>query len=131
MKRDYSMKSSSVILIGFVILFFTGQCAFMVKDNRRLTNSLDYVVSPESTMGKVLLSPVFVPVGAVSLAADAIVIHPVAVIPEALDDTYETIWQDPEGSIIWQTFLFVPKVVFSPVFFSFDWFFRSIFDIGA
>tara|TARA_Y100001937_G_scaffold62768_1_gene86127 strand:+ start:28860 stop:29189 length:330 start_codon:yes stop_codon:yes gene_type:complete len=105
------------------------QCAFMVKENRRLTNALDSVVSPESTMAKVVLSPVFVPVGAVSLAADAIVIHPVAVIPQAADDTLDAIWREPEGSIIWQTFLFVPKVVFSPVFFSFDWLFRSLFDM--
>lgn len=103
----------------------------MVKENRRLTNSLDSVVAPESTMSKVLLAPVFLPVGAVSLASDAILIHPVAVVPDALDDTYETIWQEPEGSIIWQTFLFVPKVAFSPVFFSFDWLFRSLFDVGS
>ncbi|MCB1305806.1 MAG: hypothetical protein KDK37_16070 [Leptospiraceae bacterium] len=111
-------------------LLLLANCAFMVKENRVLTNALDSVVEPESLPTKVLLSPIFVPVGAVSLATDAIILHPVSVIPDAAQDTYETIWEEPEGTILWQTFLLVPKVVLSPVFFTFDWLARSLFDVG-
>lgn len=95
-----------------------------------LTNTLDEVVAPESTTAKVALAPLFIPAGAVTLAVDAVILHPISVIPTAADDTLETIWEDPEGSLVWQTFLFVPKVVFTPIFFSFDWLFRSLFDLG-
>ena len=101
----------------------------MVKENRVLTNSLDEVVEPESITAKILLSPIFVPVGAATLALDAVIVHPISEIPNAWSDTSEAIWEEPEGSPLWQTFLLVPKIVISPIFFSFDWILRSLFDV--
>ena len=104
-------------------------CAFMEKRNRPLTTTLDELVEPESTGAKVALAPVFVPVGTASLVLDVFALHPVEVIPDALDDTYEIIWENPSGTYVTQTFLLVPKVVVTPVVFGFDWLGRSIFDL--
>jgi hypothetical protein len=103
-------------------------CAFMEKRNRPLTTTLDELVEPESTGAKVALAPVFVPVGTASLVLDVFALHPVEVIPDALDDTYEIIWENPSGTYVTQTFLLAPKLLVTPVVFGFDWLGRSIFD---
>ena len=119
----------SVLCVLLATLLSASSCAFMVKENRVLTNSLDEVVEPEAMLTKILLSPVFVPVGAVTLALDAAIIHPLSEIPNAWSDTSEAIWEEPQGSPLWQTFLVIPKFVMTPIFFSFDWIFRSLFDV--
>ena len=105
-------------------------CAFVDEDNRPLTTALDNLVKPESTSAKVALAPVFILVGTTSIALDVAVLHPIQVIPEAVEDTYEVIWEDPSGTYVTQTFLFVPKVAATPVVFGFDWLGRSLFDIN-
>ena len=117
------------ILILFAVAVLLPGCAVFEEDNRLLTSALDDAVEPESTGAKVALSPVFIPVGVVSLVVDAVVVHPISEIPNAYDDTVEAVWEDPEGSYVTQAFLFVPKVAITPVVFVFDWLGRSIFDI--
>jgi len=104
-------------------------CAFVEEDNRPLTTALDELVEPESTAAQVALAPVFIPVGTVTLLADVCVLHPLAVIPDAADDTYEIIWENPSGTYVTQTFLFAPKLICTPVVFGFDWLGRSLFDV--
>jgi len=104
-------------------------CAFMKKENRPSTTALDQMISPGSTAAKVALAPVVIPVGFVTLMADIFVLHPLSTIPKDAQDTYEIIWEDPSGGIVQQTFLLLPKVIFTPIVFVGDFLFRSIFDV--
>jgi hypothetical protein len=117
------------ILILLVAAVLLPGCAVFEEDNRMLTSALDDAVEPESTGAKIALSPVFIPVGVASIVVDAVVIHPISEIPNAADDTYELVWEDPEGSYVTQTFLLAPKLVVTPVVFVFTWLGRSMFDI--
>jgi hypothetical protein len=121
-----SMRIMVPLLLTFTMLS-TG-CAITEESNRRLTSKLDQLVAPESTPAKVALAPVFIPVGFTSILLDAVIIHPVAVIPDAHDDTSKIIWKGPPSSYVTQAFLFVPKLVATPVVFTFFWLGRSMFD---
>ena len=104
-------------------------CAFTAEENRPLTTALDDAVRPESTGAKIALAPVFVPVGAGTLLLDVFVLHPVMILPDAVEDTSELVWEEPSGTYVTQAFLFVPKLAVTPVVFVFDWLGRSVFDV--
>jgi hypothetical protein len=57
----------------------------MRSSNRLLTNQLDEFVQPKETYQEVLLSPIFIPVGTISLLTDALLLHPISVIPKSND----------------------------------------------
>ncbi len=106
-----------------------GGCAFFNHKNRRLTNLLDEKIQPKSTVTKVLLVPVVLPLGFAALSADFLVVHPLSTLPDCFEDTARIIWRNPSGGVVQQTFLFVPKVILTPVLFLGDFIFRSLFDI--
>jgi hypothetical protein len=118
-----------------IILFFLllttivslTQCAFMDKKNRRITNYLDENLTPQTESGKLLLAPVAIPTGTISLLSDTFVLQPLIAIPKALGDTVEYIWLNPEGGVVLQSFLFIPKVVFTPVTFGILWIRHALF----
>lgn len=101
----------------------------MRSSNRLLTNHLDEFVQPKETYQEVLLSPIFIPVGTISLLTDALLLHPISVIPKSLSKTYEIIWFKPQGGVIRQSFLFLPKIVLTPITLIVAWLGYSIFDI--
>lgn len=115
---------SFITRILLLSLFFCSlnDCAFMDKKNRRITTQLDESMAPESDLGKTLMAPIAIPVGAGSLLTDALVLQPLVAIPMALGDTIDFIWMNPSGGIILQSFLFVPKVIFTPITLGIMWF---------
>ena len=119
------MRKTVAVLMLLVLL---SGCAVFKEKNRTLTNALDDAVEIESDAAKVAWAPVFIPMGFTSLAIDALILHPAEELPDALEDTYEDLWEDPTGTHVTQVFLFVPKVVVTPVWFAFTWFGRSAFD---
>ncbi|MCB1176895.1 MAG: hypothetical protein KDK36_04885 [Leptospiraceae bacterium] len=119
----------SALKFIIVLILFITNCAFMNRDNRILTNKLDETINPESTSSKVILAPIAIPLGTVSLLTDALVLHPISRIPYAIKDTYDILWENPGGGIVRQTFLFFPKLIFTPITFAASWFIRSIFDV--
>jgi hypothetical protein len=119
------------ILRSFILLtFFVGlfNCAIFKKENRRITNALDDAVDPHTTTNKVLLAPVMIPVGSISLLTDAFILQPLVSIPLGLGKTYEIVWENPSGGIMVQTFLLIPKLIFTPITFTLAWVYYSIFD---
>ena len=104
-------------------------CACFDSHKRPMTSYLDGKVNPETTTAKVLLSPVAVPVGFCSLLLDCAVVYPVSRIPEAYDDTMDALWRQPSGGYLRQTFLFVPKVVLTPVVFGGAFVGEGYFDL--
>jgi len=89
--------------------FAVSGCAFTVRANRPLTNALDRAIAPTSTGAKVAMAPIAIPVGFVSLTTDAVVIHPIRVIPRAYTSTANLIWRRRRGSFLRESFLFLPR----------------------
>lgn len=115
----------------FLILILLN-CSFIHKENRPITNKMDEWIAPKSKPNKILLSPIGVSVGTISLLTDNFLVHPVRVLPKSFERTYEIIWEKPQGGMIRQTFLFVPKTVFTPFTFFFAWFYYASFGrIGS
>ncbi len=106
-------------------------CAFMEKDNRRLLNVLDESVAntciADTTAGRIAAAPVFVPVGVVAFATDAVVIQPVMAVEPAAKDTYDTLWKPREMTPFRRVLVLVPQVAATPIVFVIDWAFRSVF----
>ncbi|PNV74530.1 hypothetical protein [Leptospira inadai] len=123
------MKRSVISCICiFLFSVFLSDCAVLERKNRALTNYLDEKVTPESAPAQIALAPIIIPVGVLSLLLDAFVLHPISVIPDALEDTYKVIWKDPTGGVVFQTIVFLPKLAVSPVFFLVDFLGRSGID---
>ena len=101
----------------------------MRSSNRVLTNHLDEFVEPNETYQEVILAPIFIPLGTMTLLTDALVIHPISVIPKSLIKTYEIIWFNPQGGVIRQSFLFIPKLILTPITIVVTWLGYSIFDL--
>jgi len=129
MKKSWYMSSK---ILFMVFLFITSQCAFTNARNRPVTTYLDEVVNiePKSTATRILVAPVAIPVGLLTLTSDIVIIHPVSSLYPASIDAYKYLWADPNGGPIFQAFLFIPKLVFTPPFILLDTVVRSLFDIG-
>jgi hypothetical protein len=119
------------ILIHLFTLFITSNCAFTNARNRPVTTYLDEVVNigPNSTPERILVAPIAIPIGLLTLTSDIFIIHPVSSLYPASKDAYKYIWVDPSGGPVLQVFLFVPKLVFTPPFILLDALFRSLFDV--
>jgi len=119
------------LALPVLALFLCAGCAFMHKDNRRLLNALDEGVEntfiTNTTAGRIAAAPVFIPVGAVTFAADTVIIHPATSVEPAAKDTYDLLWKPRDMTPFRKMILFVPVVVATPVVFVSDWAFRSIF----
>lgn len=114
----------------FLALFATlAGCAVANRTNRPTTNFLDRKINPETVAAQVLLAPVVIPVGLASLTLDAAVVHPVRMAPRAYNSTANLIWRGPQGGFLRRSFLFVPKVVLTPVYFSGNLLARSLFNL--
>lgn len=129
----HATKTLSMIFIPYLCIFLlTSDCAFTNPRNRPVTSYLDKVVlDPQaSTTKKVIAAPLAIPVGFVTLTSDVFLIHPVSSLYPASQDAYKYLWEEPSGGIIFQIFLFVPKVILTPPFILIDTVVRSLFDVG-
>ena len=115
--------------IPLALALALGGCAFMNPRNTPALSALDRAVQPETTLAKVALAPVFIPVGAACGALDVLVLHPARATGYAAEDTWRVVWADSGLSHTEQTLLFVPKAAVSPVVFAFCWFGESFFDL--
>jgi len=120
-----------MIALAAVMLSTCTGCAILDKDNRRTLNLLDENVQFESTGAKVAAAPLFIPVGLAAGLTDAVVVHPLASLPKAWENTSETVWENPKGSEFHQAMIFLPKVAVTPVVFTLIWTARAVFGIGS
>lgn len=114
-----------------LVLIASSGCAVMNRENRPLLEGLDAVARKssltESTTAKIALAPVALAVGTAAVTIDMAIITPsLATIP-ALADTSSWVWEKPQGSELRQVMLFLPKVAITPLVFTTDWAFRSLF----
>jgi hypothetical protein len=109
----------------------TSGCAVLEQQNRLTLNTLDRMARDsrvsKSTTARVALAPLAVSGGLIAGAFDMAVVTPVRAVKPAAHDTYESLWENPKGSELRQAMLLLPKVIATPLVFTTDWTFRSLF----
>ena len=85
---------------------------------------------PEDSVTKVLLAPIYIPIGILGGIFDIFLIHPISVIPDSVEDTADLFW-DPDDDLGYVTLMgTIPgRVIITPLFFTLSWMGRSLFDI--
>lgn len=119
-----------LVCAAWVVIGSSG-CAIFESKNRLLLNKLDEHIQPASIPARAALAPIAIPAGALALATDAVIVHPVAVVPKAWDDVYQLYWKPREMEPLRRALLFGPIVILTPPTFVGDWLMRSMFDIGG
>ncbi len=71
--------------IVVALLCMSSGCAVLGEKGRYFAKRLD-AVAPQSQAGKALLVPVALPVGAVALTIDGLLVNPLLVLEDAIDD---------------------------------------------
>ena len=100
-------------------------------DNRRTLNLLDRELAPEDTAAKVALAPLALPAGVAAFAADLAVVHPIATIDDAWDDTEALLWRSEDESALRRALVVPFAAVATPIVFVGDWFGRWLLPIAA
>ena len=116
-------------LLVLLAALAVGGCAFTNPQNTPLLTALDEAIEPGPVWAKAALGPVFVPVGVACGALDLAVVHPVHSIALGAADTWADVWADPQGSVMEEIALFVPKVAVTPLVFAHRWAGHSLFNI--
>ena len=123
---------TNLFVVLLVCCTMVGGCAIADRNNRLLLNSLDNAMQgtaiTNSTAGKIVAAPLAVPAGVVAGMLDMAVVTPARAVSPAWKDTSKYLWENPQGSDMRQMMLFVPKVAATPLMFSGDWAFRSVFE---
>ena len=126
-------KRFAVLLVLLAVMSAGSGCAILHEDNRRLLNMLDVAaadtVTTDTTVGKVIFAPLYIPVGIVAGVADAVLVNPAVAAPAAGRETYDLVWQEPSESNVESVLMFVPKVVASPIVFAGYWLFLTLFPV--
>ena len=124
------MKSRTCLFVfPYLLLAFTASCAIEAHDNRRTLNALDLHDTPNSATARWIVAPVALPVAAIGLAADAVVVHPCCVFDDAWGDTVEWLWESNGESRFRRAVITPLRVVATPIVFLGDWLGRATFDI--
>jgi hypothetical protein len=118
-------------MLAPAVLLACGGCAFMEEDNRRWLNLADDAIQPQKPVTQAAMAPVFVPVGVALLATDALVVHPMVRLPDALEITDEVMWDTfgRSNSPFRESMLLVPRIVGTPIAFAVIWGVSSAFAL--
>jgi len=100
-------------------------------DNRRTLNLLDRELAPEDTAAKVALAPLALPAGIAAFATDLAVVHPIATIDDAWNDTEELLWHSEDESALRRALVVPLAAVATPFVFAGDWFGRWLLPITS
>ena len=104
-------------------------CAVFERDNRVVLNSLDEHVAPSSDVGRWLLAPVALPVGAAAVTVDAVVVRPVTQLDDAWGDTVELLWEPGDQTPFRRVIVAPVMAVATPFVFAADWLARALFMV--
>ncbi|MCB1169096.1 MAG: hypothetical protein KDK25_02120 [Leptospiraceae bacterium] len=115
-------------LLVILLVALLGSCAVFDRRNTILINAVEEYMVPESETGQYLLAPIYIPVGLAAGVLDAFVVHPIRMIPRAIQDTDDSLWEfSEESGYVTHAGSVVYRAAFSPVFFAGAWLFRSAF----
>lgn len=124
------MKNKIRVFILFISIFFIWNCVAFNRKATPLINTVDKYLVPESTPGKILLSPIYIPTGIAGGIIDIFVLHPVLQIVPAAMDTYHLLWEPKFYGYFTEMGSVPVRLVVSPVFFGGIWIYLSVFDSG-
>jgi hypothetical protein len=117
--------------IAMPLLLLGAACSMFRTDNRRTLNLLDRELTPKDTAAKVALAPIALPVGVAAFAADLAVVHPVATIDNAWNDTEELLWRSRDESALRRALVVPIAAIATPFVFAGDWFGRWLLPITS
>src|SRR5262245_31079463 len=117
--------------IAVLLLLLGAACSMFRTDNRRTLNLLDRELAPEDTAAKVALAPLTLPVGIAAFATDLAVVHPIATIDDAWNDTEELLWHSEDESALRRALVMPLAAVATPFVFAGDWFGRWLLPITS
>lgn len=112
---------------------FVAGCAVFNRNNTPTLNFVHDHMVPKEAPGKYLVMPLAIPAGLVAVLVDMVIVHPVTVADDAFYDTGDALWSDMDwkGRYVTESATLVPRTVFTPIVFVFDFLGRSCFDIPA
>jgi len=117
--------------IAVLLLLLGAACSMFRTDNRRTLNLLDRELAPEDTAAKVALAPLALPAGIAAFATDLAVVHPIATIDDAWNDTEELLWHSEDESALRRALVVPLAAVATPFVFAGDWFGRWLLPITS
>ncbi len=120
------MKHLSLIMVALV-LGSLNSCAFTNPKNTPLVTGVDKALGGEDKDGWLSIAaiPLALPLGLV----DVTIVHPVQVVDDAAQDTWDLLWEHNVQGAAMRSFLFFPRVTLTPIIFTGDWVGRALFDI--
>ncbi|MFC1706622.1 hypothetical protein ACFL59_07355 [Planctomycetota bacterium] len=126
-RQGQVMRHSLLLLLLLVIGLVSG-CAFTDLDHLATTNWLDRTMVPDDKVGQWVLTPLFPPLAAATMAVDNLVIAPAVSLPSACEDTRDWLEKDVGGYFTSMGILPF-RIALTPAIFAGSWFGRSIFSV--
>lgn len=123
------MSVSRTVALG-ALLLANSSCAWTNRDNRPVWNAFEENLVPDNGTAFALTLPLTIPAGLVAIATDTFVVHPIAVVDDALDDTAD-LWRDIDWEKHYYTSLgALPfRALATPGVFVVSFLGRSAFDV--
>ena len=118
--------SALCIVVGIQL----STCAVTDVHHLATTNYVDRKITPDNRVAQWALTPVYIPIAAVTLTVDNFIIAPIVHLPSALLDTWDFLTGDVEG--YYANMGTVPfRIVLLPVVFAGDWMGRTWFALDT
>ena len=113
-----------------IFIFFLNNCAGFNKRNTPLIVAVEENLVPEKQPQKILLAPIYIPIGIAGGILDIFIIHPAIQTVSAYVDTKDFLWDIRFNGYITEMGSLPIRAVASPVVFTIDWLIRSAFDVS-
>ncbi len=112
-----------------IFIFFLNNCAGFNKRNTPLIVAVEENLVPNKQPQKILLAPLYIPIGIVGGILDIFIIHPAIQTGSAYIDTKDFLWNIEFNGYVTEMGSLPIRALASPVVFSIDWLIRSAFDV--
>lgn len=113
-----------------IFIFFLNNCAGFNKRNTLLIVAVEENLVPDKQPQKILLAPLYIPIGVVGGILDIFIIHPAIQTVSAYVDTKDFLWNIRFNGYMTEMGSLPIRIAASPVVFTIDWLIRSAFDVS-
>lgn len=118
------------IFIAFLLCCTPG-CAVFNRENTRALNFVEAKLVPSDPFAKKLTYPLTIPASLAAVTFDMFILHPISVIPDAIDDAKKLSWEKMDWSEHYFTSsaALAPCAALTPLTFTGSFLLRSTFDM--